>query len=143
KLQARVPAILQPVHNDSVSPMTSMEDFPPTRPECGAIRMPRLSPVVRGVVDRPSFSFNSYLARQPGGPTEIHSWTADLYTQFRDFELRLLRGRLTASAPRRSPVARAGFPDKLEPDPEKPAPGLIRGGYRFPKRSCSTKNRER
>lgn len=97
KLQARVPAILQPVHNDSVSPMTSMEDFPPTRPECGAIRMPRLSPVVRGVVDRPSFSFNSYLARQPGGPTEIHSWTADLYTQFRDFELRLLMGRLNAS----------------------------------------------
>jgi len=74
KLQARVPAIFQPVHNESASLMTSAEDFPPTRPECGTLRMPRLSQVVRGVVDRPSFSFNTYMAYQPGGPTEIHGW---------------------------------------------------------------------
>jgi hypothetical protein len=85
KLQERVTAVFQPVHNESASLMTSTEDFPPTRPECGTIRMPRLSQVVRGVVDRPSFSFNTYMAHQPGGPTEIHSWIADLYTQFRDF----------------------------------------------------------
>ena len=95
KLQARVPAIFQPVHNESASLMTSTEDFPPTRPECGTLRMPRLSQVVRGVVDRPSFSFNTYMAHQPGGP--IHSWIADLYAQFRDFELRLLMGRLNSS----------------------------------------------
>ena len=97
KLQERVAAIFQPVHNESASLMTSIEDFPPTRPECGTVRMPRLSQVVRGVVDRPSFSFNTYMAHQPGGPTEIHSWIADLYTQFRDFELRLLMGRLNSS----------------------------------------------
>jgi len=96
-LQARVPAIFQPVHNESASLMTSAEDFPPTRPECGTLRMPRLSQVVRGVVDRPSFSFNTYMAYQPGGPTEIHGWIADLYTQLRDFELRLLLGRLNSS----------------------------------------------
>ena len=97
KLQARVPAIFQPVHNESASLMTSTEDFPPTRPECGTLRMPRLSQVVRGVVDRPSFSFNTYMAYQPGGPTEIHGWIAELYTQLRDFELRLLMGRLNSS----------------------------------------------
>ena len=109
KLQERVTAIFQPVHNESASLMTSTEDFPPTRPECGTIRVPRLSQVVRGVVDRPSFSFNTYMARQPGGPTEIHSWVADLYAQFRDFELRLLMGRLNSSlglaAPASTPPA--------------------------------------
>ena len=40
KLQERVAAIFQPVHNESASLMTSMEDFPPTRPECGTVRMP-------------------------------------------------------------------------------------------------------
>ena len=113
KLQERVTAIFQPVHNESASLMTSTEDFPPTRPECGTIRMPRLSQVVRGVVDRPSFSFNTYMAHQPGGPTEIHSWIADLYTQFRDFELRLLMGRLNSSlgwaAPASPPASRKGW----------------------------------
>jgi hypothetical protein len=97
ELQLSVAATFVPVHNESVSLMFSKEDFPPTRPECGTVRMPRLSQVVRGVVDRPSFSFNTYMAHQPGGPTEIHSWIADLYTQFRDFELRLLMGRLNSS----------------------------------------------
>jgi hypothetical protein len=74
----------------------SKEDFPPTRPECGVIRIPRLSQVVRGVVDRPAFSFNAYMAKQAGGPTEVHTWTADIYAQFRDFEIRLLMGKLTS-----------------------------------------------
>jgi hypothetical protein len=89
-----MPAIFQPVHNESTALTISANDFPPTRPECGTIRMPRLSQVIRGVVDRPSFSFNAYKSSQPSGPTEIHSWIADLYTQFRDFELRLVMGRL-------------------------------------------------
>jgi hypothetical protein len=49
------------------------------------------------------------MARQPGGPTEIHSWVADLYAQFRDFELRLLMGRQNSSlglaAPASTPPA--------------------------------------
>jgi hypothetical protein len=97
KLQARMPATFQPVHNKSVCLRVSAEDFPPTRPDCGFIRMPRLSQLVRGVVDRPGFSFNTFTGRQDNGPTEIHGWTADLYRQFRDFELRLLFGRLNAS----------------------------------------------
>jgi hypothetical protein len=96
ELQHSVAATFVPVHNESVSLMFSKEDFPPTRPECGMIRVPRLSQIVRGVVDRPTFSFNAYLAKQPGGPTEVHSWTADIYAQFREFELRLLMGKLTS-----------------------------------------------
>jgi hypothetical protein len=64
--------------------------------------MPRLSQIVRGVIDRPNFSFNTYLGHQPGGPTEIHSWIADLYAQFRDFELRLLMARVNSSLRRAS-----------------------------------------
>jgi hypothetical protein len=101
-LRQRLPAIFQPVHNEAGSVNISSGDFPPTRPECGTIRLPRLSQIVRGVVDRPSFSFNTYLAHQPGGPTEIHSWIADFYAQFRDFELRLLMARLNSSLRRAS-----------------------------------------
>jgi len=96
-LQRRTLATLVPVHNESVSLMFSKEDFPPTRPECGVMRIPRLSQIVRGVIDRPNFSFNAYMAKQPGGPTEVHTWISDLYAQFRDFELRLLMGKLTFS----------------------------------------------
>jgi hypothetical protein len=97
ELQRRLAATLVPVHNESVSLMFSKEDFPLTRPECGVIRIPRLSAIVRGVVDRPNFSFNAYMAKQPGGPTEVHKWIAELYAEFRDFELRLLMGKLSAA----------------------------------------------
>jgi hypothetical protein len=102
KLQDRVPAIFQPVHNEFASLIAADEDFPPTSSECGIIRMPRLSQVVRGVVDPPGSSFSTYMANQPGGPTEIHGCIADLYTQFRDSELRLLKGRLNSSLRRSS-----------------------------------------
>ena len=122
ELRNAVPATFVPVHNEAVSLLFSREDFPPTRPECGTIRIPRLSQIVRGVVDRPSFSFNAYLANQPGGPTEVHSWTADLYAQFRDFELRLLMGELTSRL--------GGLP---APDP-KPKPELKPAPKPAPKR---------
>jgi len=89
--------IFVPVHNESVSVMFEKADFAPTRPELGIIRIPRLSPIVRGVVDRPSISFADYLHDRPGGPTEIHSWVRDIFTEFRELELRLLMGKLTAS----------------------------------------------
>ncbi len=61
------------------------------------LRIPRLSPIVRGVIDRPSFSFSAYMTGQPGGPTEIHQWVGQIFNEFRQFELRLLMGRLTSS----------------------------------------------
>jgi len=109
ELQSRVPATFVPVYNESVSLLFAKEDFPPTRLECGVIRIARLSPLVRGVIDRPNFSFNAYMAKQPGGPTEVHQWIGNVYAEFRDFELRLLIGRLGSSI-RGAPVRRKGRP---------------------------------
>jgi hypothetical protein len=86
-----------PVHNEAVSVMYEKADFPPSRGEYGVIRIPRLSAIVRGVVDRPSFSFGAYMTERPGGPTEIHSWIATIFAEFRELELRLLMGKLGAS----------------------------------------------
>jgi hypothetical protein len=86
-----------PVHNEAVSVMYEKADFPPSRPEYGLIRIPRLSAIVRGVVDRPSFSFGAYMTERPGGPTEVHSWIATIFSEFRELELRLLMGKLGAS----------------------------------------------
>jgi hypothetical protein len=96
-LQRRLAATFVPVHNESVALMLPTEVFPPTRTEYGLIRIPRLSPLVRGVIDRPNFSFNAYMAKQSGGPTEVHQWIGNIYAEFREFELRLLMGRLSSS----------------------------------------------
>ena len=98
ELRRNLPTVaFVPVHNEMVSVMYEKADFPPSRPEYGLIRIPRLSPIVRGVVDRPSFSFAAYLTEAPGGPTEIHSWIAGIFAEFRELELRLMMGKLGAS----------------------------------------------
>jgi hypothetical protein len=99
-------ATFVPVHNEAVSVTYDKEDFPPTRAECRMIRIPRLSGVVRGVIDRPSFSFGAYRMASAGGPTEIHGWIGSVFAEFRELELRLLMGTLAASLSRRSAPAR-------------------------------------
>ena len=86
-----------PVHNEAVSVSFDKEDYPPSRAECRMIRIPRLSPIVRGVIDRPSFSFGAYMIERPGGPTEIHDWIGTIFTEFRELELRLLMGQLNSA----------------------------------------------
>lgn len=85
------------MHNEAASFMFVPQDFPASRSDFGVIRIPRLSPIVRGVIDRPGFSFSAYMAHQPGGPTEVHSWISGIFAQFRDLELRLLIGELESS----------------------------------------------
>jgi hypothetical protein len=34
---------------------------------------------------------------RPGGPTEIHSWLGTIFSEFRELELRLMMGKLSAS----------------------------------------------
>lgn len=97
ELHRRSAATLVPVRNESVSLLFTQEDFPGTRPEYSVIRIPRLSPLVRGVVDRPNFSFSAHMAERASGPDEVHQWIGDVYAEFRDFELRLLMGELTSS----------------------------------------------
>ena len=106
ELQRELPAVtFVPVHNESVFVMFDIAEYPPSRPELGIIRLPRLSAIVRGVVDRPSFSFGAYLHNdRPGGPTEVHSWIEDIFTQFRQLELRQLMGKLSDSLGAPSPI---------------------------------------
>jgi hypothetical protein len=97
-LQARLPRTsFVPVHNEATSFMFSNKDFSPTRVEFGMLRIPRLSPIVRGVIDRPRFSFRAYMQKQPGGPTEVHDWISTVFTEFRTLELRLLMSKLTSA----------------------------------------------
>jgi hypothetical protein len=90
------PAMFVPVHNESVSVIFSTRDFPPSPPECGMIRLPRLSSIVRGVIDRPNFSFREYMDKA-GNPTEVHTWIGGIFREFRELELRLLLGKLKSS----------------------------------------------
>ncbi|MGB7035633.1 MAG: hypothetical protein WBD71_08900 [Xanthobacteraceae bacterium] len=107
-LRRRLPrTTFVPVHNEAASFMFIPQDFPPSRTDCGVIRIPRLSPIVRGVIDRPGFSFASYMERQPGGPTEVHSWIGGVFAQFRELELRLLIGELDSSLRGKSEPLRA------------------------------------
>ena len=49
------------------------------------------------VSSRPSFSFSTYMLEKPGGPTEIHDWVESIFREFRELELRLLMGHVSAS----------------------------------------------
>jgi hypothetical protein len=89
--------IFVPVHNEAASFMMIAKDFPPSPPKFQTIRIPRLSPIVRGLIDRPGFSFSTYMSQQPGGPTEVHSWIGKIFAQFRELELQLLIGELESS----------------------------------------------
>jgi hypothetical protein len=89
--------IFVPVHNEAVSVMFDKADFPPSRSDCRMILIRRLSPIVRGVIDRPSFSFSTYMLEKPGGPTEIHDWVDTIFREFRVLEQRLLLGHLSTA----------------------------------------------
>jgi len=56
-----------PVHNEAISFMFILGDFPPSSPNCDTIRIPRLSSLVRGVIDKPGFSFGGYMKTRAGG----------------------------------------------------------------------------
>ena len=94
ELRSRLkPTIFVPVHNEAVSVTFAAADFPASRVACGAIRVARLSPLVRRVIDRPNFSFGAYIT-EPGGVTQVHQWICPIVTRFRELELQLLAGRL-------------------------------------------------
>jgi hypothetical protein len=87
------PTIFVPVHNEAVSVTFAARDFPASKVECGAICVARLSPLVRRVIDRPNFSFGTYIM-EPAGETQVHEWLFPILTKFRELELQLLAGRL-------------------------------------------------
>jgi hypothetical protein len=86
-----------PIHNEAASFMLIPGDFRPSSPNCSALHIPRLSPLVRGVIDKAGFSFSAYMRSQPGGPTEVHDWIGLVFAAFRELELQLLVGQLESS----------------------------------------------
>lgn len=98
ELQQKAAAVsLVPVHNEAAAVTIATHDYPARRHEYGMLRVPLLSTMVRGAVDRPSFSFAAYLQTPESGPTELHSWVDVVFTEFRSLELRLLMGQLGAA----------------------------------------------
>jgi hypothetical protein len=88
-------ATFVPVHNEAVSINFDEGAFPPSCKACGVIRISRLSPLVRRVIDRPRFSFGAHMIEQPEGPTQVHQWISPILTKVREIELQLVLGRLS------------------------------------------------
>jgi len=70
-----------PVHNEAISFMFIPADFPPSSTNCDTIGIPRLAPLVRGVIDKPGFSFGAHMKSQAGGPTQVHSWIGSVFAK--------------------------------------------------------------
>jgi hypothetical protein len=89
-LRDRFPELpLVPVINEALPQiMFRPEQFPSGR-YGGPLSLPALSPVVKGIIERPSFSFSA-LAATVDVTTELYTWTRRVFLQFRELELQLL-----------------------------------------------------
>jgi hypothetical protein len=96
-LQGRFPEItLVPVYNEGITTLyQDSEDFP--EGPGGVLRIRPLPAVVRGVIDKPGFSFSDFLARQADRPTTLHGWVRNAFVELRELELRLLLKTLGSS----------------------------------------------
>lgn len=85
-LQRNFPDLaLVAVHNEAVI-------GPYRRGLSGQFRIPLIPPVLKGVVEKPSFSF----AKEPAGtPSLLDGWLKQIFVQFRELELRLLLKELS------------------------------------------------
>jgi hypothetical protein len=96
-LRNRFPSLpLVPVLNAALPNMARHRDqFPPTRLGGAPLAIPALSPVLKGVIERPSFSFAALIGTAPDRTTELFGWTRQVFIEFRELELRLLLAELT------------------------------------------------
>jgi hypothetical protein len=93
-LRSRFPRLpLVPVINDALpQALRFRDDFPATRSGGAPLEIPALSAIVRGVIERPSFSFAAVAA----DPTsELAGWTRRVFVAFRELELRMMLADLT------------------------------------------------
>lgn len=95
-LRDRFPNLpLVPVVNEAMQPVSRYRDqFPGTRLGGAPLIVPALSPMVRGVIERPSFSFAALMAAAGDTTTELYGWTRRVFLEFRELELRLLLAEL-------------------------------------------------
>lgn len=73
------------------------DSFPPTRMGGSALTIPALTPVIKGVIERPGFSFASYTSTAADTTSELYEWTRRVFLEYRDLELRLLLEELKPS----------------------------------------------
>ncbi len=79
------------VLNEAVPhPIHYRDNFPTVEAGARPVTIPALSAVIKGVIERPSFSFASYLAKATDQTTEMYDWIHRIFLEFRELELRLL-----------------------------------------------------
>ncbi|MEO8669068.1 MAG: hypothetical protein ABI399_11170, partial [Bauldia sp.] len=90
RLYARFPkATLVQVHNEGLGSY-GFDDFPILEVGAMPLRIPALSPMLAGVIDRPNFSFAEYVEKHAEFPTGLFAWITRAFIAFRDLELRLM-----------------------------------------------------
>jgi hypothetical protein len=91
-LRDRFPELaLVPVFNDALPGLARSRDhFPATRGGGAPLNFPALAPVLKAVIERPSFSFAALSVTAADTTTELYGWTRRLFLEFRELELRLL-----------------------------------------------------
>ena len=89
---------LVPVLNEALPQVARFrDDFPATRLGGAPLTVPALSQVLKGVIERPSFSFAALAATAADTTTELYGWTRRVFVEFRELELRLLLAELGAA----------------------------------------------
>jgi len=89
---------LVPVVNTAIPGLRFRADNLPTAPGGEPpLDIPRLTPLVRGVIARPSFSVSGYMSGQADETTELFGWIRHMFVQFREIELRMLLANLSPS----------------------------------------------
>ncbi len=98
-LSGRISSVpLVPVYNEPNGPeQVLLEGF---RSRNGPpLRIRALPSMVRGVIDKPGFSFVQFLKKPSGNETVLHTWLRQVFLDLRELELRLLLNDLRASLP--------------------------------------------
>jgi hypothetical protein len=86
---------LVPVINEALpQAIRFRDDFPGTRMGGAPLTIPALSPVLKGVIERPSFSFAALAVTASDTTTELYGWTRRVFLEYRELELRLLLAEL-------------------------------------------------
>jgi hypothetical protein len=85
---------LVPVINEALPHVARSRDRFPGSLGGAPLTVPALSPVLKGVIERPSFSFAALAATAPDRTTELYGWTRRVFLEFRELELRLLLAEL-------------------------------------------------
>ncbi len=95
--QAFPRTVIVPVQNDAnISARAYIDQFPPVTTERG-LHIPRLNPVIKGVIDKPHFSFASFMRKPADLRTELHAWTERVFIEFRELELRVMLRELKSA----------------------------------------------